>query len=62
MKVKGIIWVLVIVALIFGVGLYVADMVKKNPGTMECVLGVGPSKNPTLCYGWRQSDGPSILI
>ncbi len=54
MNARNIIITLLVIALVLGGGWYVADMVKKNPGEMTCVLGIGPDDYPTLCYVWSQ--------
>lgn len=61
MKASKVVWAVVVVLVILGVGLYIADMVKKNPAEMDCILGLGPKDSPTLCYGWSQTDVPEIL-
>jgi len=58
MKTSTIIkWVLVIV-IIVGTGLYFAEMVRDNQPEMKCVLGLGPERDPTLCYGWSKVSSP----
>lgn len=60
-----IIVVLVLIAVIIGLGAYMADQVKNDPKSF-CTVGLGPLSDPTnleeplLCYGGHTKSGGTI--
>ncbi len=60
-----IIIVLALIAVIVGIGAYMADQVKDDPKSF-CTVGLGPLSDPTnleeplLCYGGHTKAGGTI--